>query len=174
MNDDVFARLVAEEVKNKISEEHRQYLMLPENWTRWQRALRALSLNLERQLAQIHESEQEAISKYDGLGEEGAKLIAELSIGFADRRKKIERFAYYVELRYDTVTRMILLGIEKVEERMGIVAFYRNAITRHKELIEEYELDQTPMDTALWATLDGKWEFDQIDKDALVEYLDED
>ena len=47
MNDDSFARLVAEEIKNKVSDQQREYLKLPENWGRWQRAVSILLKNLD-------------------------------------------------------------------------------------------------------------------------------
>jgi hypothetical protein len=50
MNDDAFARLVAEEIKNQVTTEQRDYLNLPENWARWKRAVEALADNLESQL----------------------------------------------------------------------------------------------------------------------------
>lgn len=174
MNDDTFARLVAEEVKNKATRDQKAYLMLPENWARWQKALKILSQNLERQLTQISESEQEATAKYRDLGDEGIKIITEMNASFSERRKKIERFAYYVEQKYDEVTRMILLGTEQVDERVGMIEFYRKAIQRHRELMDEYEMDPTVIDTALWSSLDGKWEFDEITEETALASVDED
>jgi hypothetical protein len=53
MNDESFARLVADDVKNRVSKPQKQYLELPENNKRWQRALNVLISNLEEQLHQI-------------------------------------------------------------------------------------------------------------------------
>ena len=47
LNDDSFARMVAEEVKNKLSPTHKQILLEKENWSRWKDALVALSDNLQ-------------------------------------------------------------------------------------------------------------------------------
>lgn len=174
MNDDTFARLVAEEVKNKATRDQKSYLMLPENWTRWQKALKILVENLQRQLVQIAESEQESVEKYRHLGDEGIRIITEMNAGFAERRKKIERFAYYVEQKYDEVTRMILLGGEQVDERVGMIEFYRKAIQRHRDLMDEYEMDPTTIDMALWAALDGKWEFDDITEESALASIHED
>lgn len=171
MNDDTFARLVAEEVKNKASRDHKAYLMLPENWARWQKALKVLISNLESQLEQIRRTEQEATEQYRHLGDEGVKIITELNIGFADRRKKIERFAYYVEQRYDEVTRMILLGTEQVDERVGMIEFFRKAIQRHRELMNEYEMNPTAIDEALWECLDGKWGFDELTEESVLDSI---
>lgn len=174
MNDDAFARLVAEDVKNKSSRDQKAYLSLPENWTRWQKALGALIDNLNDQRERILESEKSTIEKYKGLGEEGIRLITELNANFEDRRKKIERFTYYVEQKYDEVTRMIATGGEKVDERVGMIEFYRKAISKHRDLMMEYELDPTTIDEALWASLDGKWEFDEITEESAYASLDRD
>jgi hypothetical protein len=174
MNDDTFARLVAEDVKNKTTRDQRAYLMLPENWSRWQKALRALSDNLQSQLTNIARADQETITKYRDLGDEGLKMITELTANFQERRQKIERFAYYVDQRYDEVTKMILLGTEQVDERVGMIEFYRRAIMKHRELIDEFELDPTNIDEALWASLDGKWNFDDINESNLLASLGDD
>jgi len=174
MNDDAFARLVAEDVKNLSTKMQKEYLMLPENWTRWQRALKALVDNLRRQLDNISQQENEALEKYQDLGEEGTRIITEMNMGFQERRKKIERFSYYVEQKYDEVTRMILLGGDQVDERVGLIEFYRKAIMKHRELIDEYELNPTNIDEALWAALDGKWQFDDITEESALASLGDD
>ena len=53
INDDVFARLVSEEVKNKISSVQKQILLEPENWHRWKDGLLLLIENLEIQIEGI-------------------------------------------------------------------------------------------------------------------------
>ncbi len=174
MNDDAFARLVAEDVKNKSTREQKAYLTLPENWTRWQRALKALISNLNSQRDAILDNERSTIDKYRDLGDEGVRMITELNASFEDRRKKIERFTYYVEQKYDEVARMIATGGEKVDERVGMIEFYRKAIMKHRELMMEYELDATTIDEALWASLDGKWDFDEITEESAYASFDRD
>lgn len=167
MNDDAFARLVAEEVKNNASREQKEYLALPENLSRWQRGLKALSDNLEQQIATITANENADLEKYRALGEEGIRFIVEATAHFDDRRKKIERFRFHVENKYDQVTRLIALGASQVDEGIGMAGFYRRSIEKHRELMEEYELTPTLIDKALWSSLDGKWDYDDIDEDAL-------
>jgi hypothetical protein len=162
MNDDAFARLVAEDVKNKSTPQQQAYLTLPENWIRWQKALNLLSENLVKQIAGIHEFEREKLKEYELLGDEGIRLIAETSASFDERRAKIERFNFYVQEKYDEVSRMIAVGSSNVDERIKMVEFFRRAIEKHKALIDEYEMDPTAIDYALWDTLDGKWNFDTI------------
>lgn len=47
INDETFAYLVAEEVKNKLSSSQRDILMQEENWQKWQRCLLALISNID-------------------------------------------------------------------------------------------------------------------------------
>jgi hypothetical protein len=162
MLDETFARLVAEEVKNRVTEEQREYLRLPENWTRWQRALMVLADNLNGQLEILAGQEKDDTERYKSLGDAGLKLLAETFSEYETRRKKITRFKFHVDGRLDEVTRMIALGSDAVDERLKTVDFLRKAIERHRELLNELDMEPTSMDQALWATLDGKWEFDDI------------
>lgn len=171
MNDDAFARLVAEEIKNNASEQQREYLRLPENWSRWHRAIKALSDNLEQQLKNIHERNQEEVARYRELGDDGIKLIAEATAEFDNRRKKIERFRFHVTSRLDEVSRMIALGTDAVEERLKTVEFLRKAIERHQEMMRYYDMEATPIDFALWSALDGRWNFDDITDETISDYL---
>ena len=172
MNDDAFARLVAEEIKNNASDEQRDYLRLPENWSRWHRAVKALADNLDNQLEIINDRNKSEIARYQQLGEDGLKLIAEATAEFDNRRKKIERFKYHVVSRLDEVSRMIALGTDAVEERLKTVEFLRKAIEQHREKMREYDMEPTPIDAALWAALDGRWSFEEIDDDTMADYLD--
>lgn len=162
MNDDAFARLVAEEVKNKVSKAQKDFLMLPENWNKWQRALIALSRNLESQLVRINEDEASDKKRYEELGEDGVRLLAEALSDYENRRKKIERFKYHVDNRVDQVTKMIALGVESIDDELKTVEFLRRAITKHKDMLYENDLEATSIDVALWDALDGKWSFDGI------------
>jgi hypothetical protein len=69
---------------------------------------------------------------------------------------------------------MIATGGDKADERLSMIEFYRKAISRHKELMTEYELDATNIDEALWSALDGKWEFDEITEESAYASLDGD
>jgi len=170
MNDDAFARLVAEEIKNRASATQREYLELPENWARWQRAIQALNDNLEKQIRTIHEQEQYQISKYSELGDDARVMIAEMSANFEERRRKIERFRYHVANRLDEVTRMIAVGSEHVEERLKTVEFLRRCIEKHREVTEKYDIEATPIDLALWSALDGKWSFDSLSEEDILSF----
>lgn len=163
MNDDAFARLVAEEVKNNISDAQKNYLLLPENWTRWQRALTALLENLDSQVASINRQRAEEIARYEALGDDGFKLVAEAASTYDHKVKKISRFRFHVESRLDEVTRRIAMGTDELDDKVAFVQFLRAAIAMHKKMMEENDLESTPIDVALWDSLDGIWSFDKID-----------
>jgi hypothetical protein len=167
MLDDTFARLVAEEVKNRVTGEQKDYLHLPENWGRWQRALVTLTDNLNAQLEQIAAQETGDTERYRALGDDGLKLLAESLSEYEHRRKKIARFKFHVDARLDEVTRMIALGTDAVDERLKTVDFLRKAIEQHRFLLEEHDMEPTVIDRALWAALEGKWEFENITADDL-------
>lgn len=167
MTDDAFARLVAEEVKNRVTPAQREYFHLPENWDRWQRALVALVHNLDQQLTDLHEREARERARYEALGQDGLRLLAEMLADVESRTAKISRFRYHVEQRLEAVQRMMNSQSDVVEERAQVVEFLRRAVSRHQTLITEADLDPTPIDEALWAALDGRWEFDSIDLSAL-------
>ena len=162
MLDETFARLVAEEVKNRVTDEQREYLRLPENWTRWQRALMILAENLNGQLTILTNQEKDDTERYKALGDAGLKLLAETLSEYETRRKKISRFKFHVDTRLDEITRMIALGSDAIDERLKTVDFLRKAIERHQSLLQELDMEPTSVDKALWATLDGRWEFDDI------------
>jgi hypothetical protein len=167
MNDDIFARVVAEEVKNRATTQQREYLNLPENWSRWQRALVTLENNLNDQLVRIRTFESERISSYKALGADGIKLIAEASAEFDARRGKIERFKFHVSSRLDEVTQKITGETDAVDKRLEVVDLLRRAIEQHKSMITEFDLEPTAIDFALWSALDGDWQFDGISESDL-------
>lgn len=162
MLDETFARLVAEEVKNRVTDEQKEYLRLPENWTRWQRALITLGENLTNQLEVLSKQEEQDTERYRELGDAGLKLLAESLAEYETRRKKISRFKFHVDARLDEVTRMIALGSDAVDERLKTVDFLRKSIEKHRSLMDELDVEPTPIDRALWAALDGKWEFGEV------------
>ena len=57
ISDDMFAYMVGEDVKNKLSSSQKNILMEKENWSKWQRCLLALIDNLDEQLDDLHEDE---------------------------------------------------------------------------------------------------------------------
>jgi hypothetical protein len=167
MNDDAFARLVAEEVKNRVSKSQREYLKFPENWSRWQRALIALDENLDGQLQRLDEDAENDRYRYESLGSDGVKLLAEAMSDYESRRSKVDRFRFHVGKRLDEVTRLIAMGADAADDEISAYSFLKRAIEKHRQMLEEFDLESTPIDHALWEAVDGKWSFDQISSDDL-------
>lgn len=160
MNDDAFARLVAEEVKNRVSKTQRDFLKMVDQWPRWQRALIALDKNLDGQLERIGQDEKDDRSRYEALGDDGIRLLAEAMSEYEARRSRIARFKFHVEKRLDEVSAMIARGVDAMDDDLG--TFLTKAITKHRDMLRDYDLEATPIDQALWNALEGKWTFDSI------------
>lgn len=167
MNDDAFARLVAEEVKNKVSRSQRTVLMEKDNWDRWKRSLIALSESLSEQLDIIHYDSEADKKRYSELGADGAKLLSEAMSNYSARASKIERFKFHVERRLDEVVMMIKTGTIQNDPSQNVM-LYENAIKKHKSLIEQYDIEPTSIDEALWASLEGKWTFNTVKAENII------
>jgi hypothetical protein len=162
MNDDIFARLVAEEVKNKVSKSQRLVLMEKQNWDRWKRALVALVGTLQSQLDNLADDEESDRERYAELGSDGQRLLAMALADYNMRRSKIERFKFHVERRLDEVEQMITTGQPAHTDPLKNAILYENAIKKHRELIETYDIEPTVIDLALWDSLDGEWTFNKV------------
>ena len=157
MNDDTFARIVAEDVKNKSTISQQEYLSMAQNRDRWKRALTALINNLNDQIDDINDDEAADIERYEKLGKSGIALASSATATYEERRHKIERFRFHVENKLDQVCAM-----SDAEEFLSRADLFEKAIRQHRLLMEECDMEVTPADEALWATLDGKWEFDDV------------
>ena len=62
---------------------------------------------------------------------------------------------------------MISTGQEIQNDGWEQVGFLRRAITKHRAMLEEFDLEDTAIDRSLWDTLDNKWTFDDISEDSL-------
>lgn len=165
INDDTFAYLVAEEVKNKLSPLQREELMQKENWDRWQRALIALIDNLNDQLDELADNEEADFRRFESMG--SRRMHKEMQSVYGGRRTKIERFRFHVNKRLDEVTKMIETGVAPSANVWEKVEFLKRAIFEHRKMIQEHDMEATPIDTALWAALSERWEFDKIDTSLL-------
>ena len=162
MNDDAFARLVAEEVKNKVSKSQRLALMEAQNWDRWKRSLIVLIESLQGQLDIIADDENADKDRYSKLGVDGQRLLTMALSEYSARRSKIERFKFHVERRLDEVEQMISTGRPLENDPLKNAILYENAIKKHKDLLEQYNIEPTPIDLALWDSLDGQWTFNKV------------
>lgn len=172
ISDDEFARLVSEDVKNKVSSRQRQVLLQQENWNRWKRALLILVDNLQSQIDDMSDDQQSDSERFSDLGEEGVILLRESNLSYQTRKIKIERFKFHVNRRIDDVMKMIELGevahINKdVTTNSSDANFFRKAIAMHRKLLDEYDLEATQIDRALWKSLDNEWAFDEINESNL-------
>jgi hypothetical protein len=167
INDDIFAGMVAEEVKNKLSSNQRKELLKQENWKRWREALLALVDNLEDQVASIDEDAEADRMRYEALGKEGRRLAKEAAQAYNSRKIKVNRFLFHVNRRLDEVTNMIETGEAIQSDGWEEVDFLRRSIIKHRSMMREFDMEETAIDRALWSTLDGKWNFDSIDASSL-------
>ena len=161
ISDDSFAWMVAEEVKNKLSPRERQILLQPENWNKWQRCLLALIDNLDSQIERIEEDAEADARRFSSIG--SRRLQTEAENTYRQRKGKIERFKFYVNKRLDQVTAMIENGTAPEMTNTQEVEFLRRAINEHRKMLVVHDLEDTPIDRALWAALEGRWEFDTVD-----------
>lgn len=161
MNDDTFAKLVAEEVKNRVNTDNKKFLLQKDNWDRWERALVALVENLNGQIEDIDQDITADTERYSAI-EGGNVLLTEALSAYEARKKKIERFRFHVENRLGQVSKMIATGVQMEDDVMNRLMTLQKAIRRHKELMYEFDLEDTAIDRALWSSLEGKWEFESI------------
>jgi hypothetical protein len=163
ITDDVFARMVAEEVKNKLSPNQKETLLEPENWSRWKRALLYLLTNLEEQIEDLKIDALSDASRYRNMGKHGEKLVSEAEKSYKSKIQKIERFKFHVNRRLDDVATMMETGNVSRSDGWSEVSFLKRAIAKHKAMLIEYDMEETPIDRALWSALDNEWTFDDID-----------
>lgn len=164
ITDDEFARMVAEDVKNKLSPLHKKILLSNANWPRWQQALLALSDNLQGQIENIESDADSDNARISELGRDGAALATNAGQYYDAKATKVRRFKFHVDRRLDEVSSMIETGKEIETDGWERVDFFKKAIAQHRRLIDEFELEDTAIDRALWSTLENKWLFDSIDE----------
>jgi hypothetical protein len=164
MSDDAFAKLVAEEVKNRVSSESRSYLLEKENWNRWRKALVSLIENLDNQVEGIRDDINADTERYSQI-EDGSVLLSSALAAYEMRKKKIERFRFHVQNRLAQVDKMIHTGVAIEDEPLAALMLLKKAIRMHKQLMYEQDMEDTAIDRALWAALDGKWLFDEVEND---------
>ena len=167
LNDDTFAYYVAEEVKNRLSPLHKQKLMEKENWAKWRDALLLLSDNLQEQIDDIKMDSEADASRYSAMGKSGQRLLKESINSYKSRLHKVSRFKFHVDKRLDEVQLMIDSGETITADGWDEVNFLKRAIAEHRSLLREYDLEETSIDRALWASLENRWEFNNIDVDNL-------
>ena len=170
ISDYIFAYMVSEDVKNKISSGQKAVLMEKENWPKWQRCLIALVNNLDEQLDGLHEDEDADMKRFSEIESRyGSKrnLLQQAERSYANKRIKIERLGFHVNKKLDEVTRMIETGSLMEQNGWEQVEFLKRAIYTHRKMLTDNDMEATSIDEALWASLQNKWEFDNIDTSLL-------
>lgn len=156
MNDEAFAQLIAEDVKNKISDSQKDYLMFPENRERWKRGLMALAENLNNQIDNINYDKQRDIQRYTELGDDGVVLLAEANSAYEIKINKITRFNFHVNKRLDFVS-----SLEEDISAISRVQILESAISTY---LQERGDDADDLDEALeTALLQNKFVFDELE-----------
>ena len=161
MDDETFARIVADNVKNRSTSTQNRFLEAPENSSRWQAALGSLIKNIDEQIQEISMDAQADIDRYSSLGDTGNILLSQTIAHYEIKKQKIERFRYYVIRKLADVASAGKNQIsEAKQENLSLVA---KAVERHRELGSLYKIEKTPLDVALYNSLNGVWSFDNID-----------
>jgi len=162
ISDDAFAHMVAQEVKNKASDEHRLFLSQPENLDRWMRALNALMNNLNRQIDGSTDDMIADDKRYADLGEDGVGLGVESRMYYESKISKAERFKFYVVKRISDVATMISLQKATNADHEKTNELCRDAIEAHRTYLLSYDIEATPADRALYESLKGIWAFEKL------------
>lgn len=165
LNETNFARLVAEDVKNKATPEQEALLRSPENRERWRRALLDLIENLNGQIEDLDSNLETDIARYKRLGKSSNDLIVKAQIAYDDRTNKIKRFRFYVEQRLVEVERLLALGTTDLAAQDTMLNMLQRAISTHQTMSTTLDFEPHEIDDALWASLDGRWLFDDISVD---------
>lgn len=164
ISDDAFAHMVSQEVKNKASDEERDFLSDPSNVDRWLRALGALLSHLDEQISSAEEDMEADIARYERLGEDGIGVSAESRHYYEQKISKIKKFRFYVVRKISDVESIKKkYGSSHADEEKGII-MCRDAIVAHMQYLREYDIETTPADEALYLALEGVWAFDKIEK----------
>lgn len=144
MNDETFARIVAEDVKNNVTESQREYLMLPQNRKRWKFALKVLAENIDLQIKAIGADKASDGARYSALGSQGKSMLVESDAAYDAKLNKINRFMFYVESRLNFVQNLV-----EDESEMSRKELLEAAIHKYLEMLEEIDLERTELDDAL-------------------------
>ena len=165
LTDEAFSRLVAEDVKNKANTQQQTYLRSTDVAPRWREGLMALLKDVDGQIAAVNAAEKKEVDRYKNSGfskAEVKRITFELEENYESKRSKIMRFRFYIEQRLAEADRVILLAETNGDAGLKPEDFLLKAIETHRDLMEEYDLEPTTIDEALWATVNGRWMFSDI------------
>ena len=155
MDDATFDRLVSEDVKNLLPQEKSDYLRLPENLNRWKDSLLELIENLDEQIAELTQDEKTAIQSLP------SRMVTEYKINSDEKKTKISRFRFYVMQKISECEKLLALGDDTDE---SLASFLTKAIQEHKKLMSDNGFEPTPIDLALWSSINGDWSFIDMER----------
>jgi hypothetical protein len=158
MDQQQFDRLVSEDVKNVLPQEKQDYLRLPEHLNNWKKTLLKLLDNLDEQILEISQNEKVIAENLP------TDMISSHRMEADEKKTKIGRFRFYVTQKLSEAERLIVLGESGQEEELRLASFYRNVILEHRSIMEKYQFEPTPIDHALWNSIDGVWGFVDLEK----------
>lgn len=162
ISDDAFAYMVAQEVKNKSSEEQRHFLEQAENLDRWVRCLNALLENINDQISEATEDMRRDEERYAGLGEDGLKLVTEAKIYYESKINKAERFRFFVVKRISEVESILFKQKSNHLDSEKMAVLHRDAIIAHRRYLATHDIETTHADDALYRALEGVWSFEDL------------
>ncbi len=158
-----FARLVAEDVKKTTDEDQRTYLRTAEMRETWRNGLYLLLEDVDAQLDVVDAEHAREVQRYTDMGDHGKVLLFEETLNYNNGRKKTERFRFYVEQKLVECDRLIALSDSETSLDLSLAAFLRKAIETHRAKLQQLDMEETPVDEALYRALDGAWVFDEIE-----------
>lgn len=167
MDDETFSRIVADNVKNKSTAAQNKFLELPENNQKLQEALSVLIRNIDEQIAQLSLDAKADSIRYAELGKVGDSLLTQAVVHYEVKKQKIERFKFYVMRKLSDAIAAGANNDKQDDSNMLI-----RAIKKHREMNNRFKIDSTPLDLALYDSMDGVWSFDSIKAADLADFSD--
>jgi len=164
MSDDAFAYLVAQDVKNKTSGEQKALLRLHDNCDRWVLCLNELLNNINDQIDDIQSDYDADTDLYSSMSVDGVLLLAETHIYYKAKLRKIQSFRRHIDRSITEATNLLEVYIQTNDQAdaHALTEICRAAIIEHQKCLDKHDVEPTQWDTALWASLDGEWLFDEI------------
>ena len=150
INEEEFALMVSEDIKNKADQMTKDLLRSPENRERWKKTLINIIKNVETRLEGLNKEAIVLRSTYPDFEADPAASIAKVI-------EKSERFKFHAEKKLAEVDRMLFLENDDPDSKLS--SFLKDAILMHKKLKLQYKRPVDPADIGLWDAIDGKWTF---------------
>lgn len=146
-----FEIIVSEDIKNKASQQDKDFLRLPENHLEWKQCLINIIQTVSEKIESLDADIESLRSAYSDFSIDPAA-------GLDDQREKSKRFRFYAEKRLAEVDRLISLGKDS-DPSLSLATFLRDAIIAHRKWNSEHGLINSKGDDYLYAALDGEWKF---------------